>query len=58
MDVVSTVEFVGIIIFLVNLDLNAVMVEAVFLAEHFVDCLESALLLTILVGVQDHVAGE
>ena len=58
MKIVSTVEFVRVVLLLVDLDLDAVVVEMVLLAEHFVGLHEDALLLTLLLGVQQQMARE
>ena len=59
MDVVSTVELNRIgACNMLNLDLNAVMVEIINVAEYLVRLLKHSLLLSVLIGVQNYVASE
>lgn len=51
MDIITAVEFVGAVLLLIHLDLNAVVVELVLFAEHPVTLREGALLLAFLVSV-------
>ena len=59
MDVVSTVELNRIgARNMLNLDLNAVMVEIISVAEYLVRLLKHSWLLSVLIGVQNYVASE
>ena len=58
MDIVAAVELVRAILFFVNLNLNAVVVKVVLLAQHSVSCLEDGLLLACAIRVHSQMAGE
>lgn len=57
-NIVAAVEFVSGVLVLVHLNLNAVMVKVVLLAEHPVSICKNGLLLAFAVSVKRHMAGE
>jgi hypothetical protein len=57
-NVVAAVEFMVVVLVMVHLNLNAVVVQLVFLSEQAVGLLKDALLLTVEASMESNVAGE